>query len=40
MLVRSALAAIDFNSNTNRGIKTTADGKWAFRIRVSIVLFH
>ena len=35
MLVRSALAAIDFNCNSNRGVKRTADGRCRFKTRVS-----
>ena len=36
MLVRSALAAIDFNSNIDRKTKTAPDGSLRFKMKVGI----
>ena len=35
MLVRSAIAAIDFNANLNRKPKMTADGRRRYKMKVS-----
>ena len=36
MLVRSAIAAIDFNANLNRKPKMTADGSRRYKMKVVI----
>ena len=38
MLARSALAAIDFNSNIDRKTKTAPDGSLRFKMKVSCYL--
>ena len=39
MLIRSCLAAIDFNENVDRPVKVSADGKQFFREKVSKRIF-
>ena len=38
MLIRSALAAIDFNSNIQRKTKMSDDGKPLYKMKVKFVL--
>ena len=38
MLIRSALAAIDFNANIHRKAKMSADGKPMYKMKVFIIL--
>ena len=38
MLVRSALAALDFNFNINRKVKKSADGQPMYKMKVSAIL--
>ena len=40
MLIRSAIAAIDFNSNVGRGAKITPDGQPRFKKKVSLISIH
>ena len=39
MLIRSALAAIDFNANINRKTKVSADGKPRYKMKVGCLIF-
>ena len=40
MLIRAAVAAIDFNANINRGVKKDAQGQVMFKTKVRIYLIN
>ena len=35
MLIRSTMAVLDFNNNINRKVKTSADGKQMYKMKVN-----